>query len=125
MSQDDVCVFCPKEDNIYPNRTVPMFGGYQCSEQALFFSAVPNDKEGRNCELAQSLKYICGCEGTGYAGASSNIKRVVLAWLPRVVAVASILVSIDCLLFRYGRTIRSLLIVLCVLFYHPARVHHL
>jgi hypothetical protein len=44
----------------------------------------------------QSMNYICGCDGTGYAGADTHTKQVVLVWLPRVAAVLSLAVSLMC-----------------------------
>ncbi|KAL7484675.1 hypothetical protein ACHAW6_010307 [Cyclotella cf. meneghiniana] len=93
LSQDDWCSFCPNGDIQYPERIVPLFAGYQCSQLDEFFRSVPIHKDSRNCQLAQSLNYICGCEGTGYAGATTTAQRRALAWLPRVAAILSILGS--------------------------------
>ena len=61
----------------------------------LFFNKLEVHKNSQNCRLAQSVNYICGCEGIGYAGANTSTKQVVLAWLPRVSGILSAMVSID------------------------------
>eukprot|EP00956_Cyclotella_meneghiniana_P046042 scaffold396303_cov63-Cyclotella_meneghiniana.AAC.1 len=63
------------------------------------------DKNSQNCRLAQSVNYICGCEGTGYAGANTETKQKMLVWMPRVSAILSIMGSLFIIfnILRSGR----------------------
>jgi hypothetical protein len=89
------CKFCPNDDVLYPDRLVPLFGdGISCWQMQAFFEWQEFDKDAENCRLAQTYNYICGCEGSGYGGASSPAKQAALVWLPRVMAVLSLLVSL-------------------------------
>ena len=67
---------------------------------ALFFTKLEVHKDSQNCRLAQSVNFICGCTGTGYAGANTTTKQVVLAWLPRVSGILSMMVSIDMVFYH-------------------------
>jgi hypothetical protein len=58
-----------------------------------FFKRMEIHKDSPNCRLVQSENYMCGCQGTGYAGANTHKKQVALVWLPRISAVLSIAVS--------------------------------
>ena len=58
-----------------------------------FFERLEVHQDSQNCQFAQSFNYICGCEGTGYAGASTKAKQAALVWLPRVMALLSLMVS--------------------------------
>ena len=94
-NEEDRCQFCPQNDVQFPDRIVQLFGDdVTCSQMDLFFKRLPVPKNSSNCELAQSMNYICGCEGQGYAGANTSTKKAVLAWLPRTAAILSILVSL-------------------------------
>jgi hypothetical protein len=59
-----------------------------------FFQKLPVVQKSRNCELAQAMNFICGCDGTGYAGANTKSKQATLAWLPRIAAILSMLGSL-------------------------------
>lgn len=88
------CNFCPADDVQYPHRGFPLFGeGIKCWQVQKFFKSVEVSVNAPNCRLTQMMNYICGCDGPGYGGASTETKRVVLAWLPRAMAILSILVS--------------------------------
>ena len=88
------CVFCPQYDVLYPDRIVALFGDtVTCSDMETFFRRMPVPQDSSNCQLAQSMNYICGCEGKGYGGANTHAKKSALAWMPRVSAVLSLLVS--------------------------------
>ena len=71
-NEEDRCIFCPEYDMIYPDRVVPLFGpsGVKCWQLEQFFQNLPVPKNSRNCELSQSMNFICGCDGAGYAGAN-------------------------------------------------------
>ena len=86
----------------YGERNLPLFGEtVTCTMVRQFFDVMEVDKNSRNCRLAQSVNYICGCEGTGYAGANTEAKQKALVWMPRVSAVLSIMVMSHCLLVHY------------------------
>ena len=88
------CEFCPNDDVLYPDREFPLFGGgIKCWQVQKFFASVKVNANAANCELAQMMNYVCGCAGPGYAGASSERKKKVLAWLPRIMACFSFLGS--------------------------------
>ena len=98
--QVDQCYFCPNKDMQFPDRDVTLFGeNITCEMVQGFFNKMEVHKDSQNCRLAQSVNYICGCEGTGYAGANTKTKRVVLVWLPRVSGILSIMVGIVVLFF--------------------------
>ena len=85
--------FCPNNDILHPDRNLPLFGdNITCDMVQLFFNRMEVDENSQNCRLAQSVNYICGCEGTGYAGANTEAKQKALVWMPRVSAVLSIMV---------------------------------
>ncbi len=93
-NEADKCHFCPKHDIKYPDRLVPVFGdNITCWQMQEFYDSVDIDINSQNCALAQKMNFICGCEGTGYAGANTEAKQAALAWLPRMMAVLSIFVS--------------------------------
>jgi hypothetical protein len=93
-SEKERCIFCPQSDLQFPDRTISLFGeNITCYQMETFFQRLPVPKDSSNCQLAQSMNYICGCGGIGYAGAKTNTKQVILAWLPRVAAILSLLVS--------------------------------
>lgn len=97
---DGLCHFCPTGDMQYPDRLMTAsFGArYQCHQVDEFVEIMQFSTVNPNCKLLHSFNYICGCDGYGYAGATSHTKQAVLAWLPRVSAILSILVS-DCILY--------------------------
>ena len=96
---DDKCYFCPDNDVLYPERYFPIFGNEtKCWQVQNFFTRIDIPKDSTNCQLAQSMNYICGCGGTGYGGAQTETKQKVLAWLPRVSALLSLLVRKSLLL---------------------------
>ena len=91
----DQCYFCPNNDVEYPDKIVPLFGeNITCSMVDTFFKRMEVHKDSQNCRLVRSMNYLCGCSGTGYAGANTPTKQVVLVWLPRVSAILSIAVSL-------------------------------
>lgn len=102
---EDRCKFCPQDDMIYPQREVPFFsvGGAEvkCWQVQSFFGRVDIDKESTNCMLSQAQNYICGCEGTGYAGANTLAKQNALVWMPRVAAILSVLVRLHVAFLRH------------------------
>lgn len=71
-----------------------MFDGGQvtCWQMQSFFERNKVHKDSKNCRIFQSLNHICGCQGTGYAGASTTAKQKALVWVPRLVAIMSLLV---------------------------------
>ena len=88
------CRFCPENDILYPDKEFPLFGNnIKCWQIQKFFDSVDVNADARNCQLAQMNNYVCGCNGSGYLGASSDTKKKVLAWLPRVMAILSIIGS--------------------------------
>lgn len=92
---EEQCNFCPENDVLYPQQPFPLFGqGVECWQVQKFFKSVEVHADAPNCRLAQMMNYICGCQGPGYGGASTETKKIVLAWLPRVMAILSILVSL-------------------------------
>eukprot|EP00804_Cyclotella_cryptica_P010052 CCRYP_020493-RB/>CCRYP_020493-RB protein AED:0.05 eAED:0.05 QI:45/1/1/1/0.75/0.8/5/445/885 len=94
-NEADQCFFCPNNDVIYPDEIVPLFGGnITCWMLQTFFDRMRVPKDSYNCRLIQSMNYICGCNGTGYAGANTHTKQVVLVWLPRVAAIFSMVGSL-------------------------------
>ena len=101
QNDEDRCVFCPQDDILYPDRIVPLFGDtVTCSDMDTFFQRLPVPQSSSNCQLAQSMNYICGCEGKGYGGANTQSKKAALAWMPRISACLSFLVSLiaNCLI---------------------------
>jgi hypothetical protein len=93
-SPEDKCYFCPENDVQFPNRKVPLFGGnITCWQMQNFFNRIDIDRHSKNCKLAQMVNYVCGCQGTGYGGASSLTRRRALVWLPRVMAFFSLMVN--------------------------------
>jgi hypothetical protein len=93
---DNVCDFCPANDMLYPNRTMTFFGGgrYTCHQVDEFVKIMQFKSSHPNCDLISSLDYMCGCDASsGYAGANTHSKQAALAWMPRVSAILSIMVS--------------------------------
>ena len=85
----------------FPDRDVSLFGeNVTCEMVQGFFNEIDIHKNSQNCRLAQSVNYICGCEGIGYGGANTASKQVVLVWLPRVSGILSMLVGIDLLFYH-------------------------
>jgi hypothetical protein len=94
-NEDDRCIFCPAYDMQYPERIVPLFGeNVKCWQLESFFNKLPVPKKSRNCELSLTMNFICGCEGSGYAGAGTTAKQKALVWMPRVSAILSMLGSL-------------------------------
>ena len=94
VDEADKCCFCPNHDIRYPHWLVPLFGdNISCWQMQGFYENMDIPKDSQNCVLAQSMNFICGCEGTGYAGANTQAKAAALAWVPRVMAILSTLVS--------------------------------
>ena len=95
---DDIaqkCEFCPQNDVQFPDRKVPLFSdNITCWQMQAFYKNLEIPKDTQNCLLAQSMNFICGCEGHGYAGANTSTKQSALAWIPRVMAILSLAVSI-------------------------------
>eukprot|EP00956_Cyclotella_meneghiniana_P035613 scaffold116398_cov30-Cyclotella_meneghiniana.AAC.1 len=91
-NEEERCLLCPQDDVQYPNRVVQLLDdNVTCSKLDSFFQRLPVSKDSSNCELIQSMNYICGCEGAGYAGANTTAKQNALVWMPRVSAILSIL----------------------------------
>lgn len=99
---EEQCNLCPNDDVQYPRQDFPLFGeGIKCWQVQKFFKSAEVPADAPNCRLAQMMNYVCGCAGPGYGGASTETKKVVFAWLPRIMAILSVLVSvakIDCVL---------------------------
>ena len=90
---DEQCSFCPNDDVLYPHRTFALFGSQiECWQMQAFFERIKYSVDSVNCRLAQSFNHICGCTGSGYAGAGTDAKKAALVWLPRVMAILSIMV---------------------------------
>jgi hypothetical protein len=95
-SEEDKCMFCPQNDLQFPDRIIPLFGAnITCHQMESFFQRLPVSNNSSICQLAQSMNYICGCGGIGYAGASTQTKQAVLAWMPRIAAILSMMVSLS------------------------------
>ncbi|KAL7467731.1 hypothetical protein ACHAXS_007969 [Conticribra weissflogii] len=106
-NEADKCSFCPHHDIEYPNRLVPLFGdNIACWQMQGFYENMDIPKDSQNCVLAQSMNFICGCDGPGYAGANTHTKQAVLAWLPRVMAIVSTLGSLF-ILYDTTKTIQK------------------
>lgn len=91
---EEECVFCPDDSVMNPQKEFRLFGeGIQCWQVQKFFDSVQVPSDAPNCHLARMMNYICGCDGPGYGGASTETKKAVLAWLPRAMAILSVLVS--------------------------------
>lgn len=90
----DLCIsFCSIGDMEYPDREVRAFYNTECSDMTT--KLVPTfASNSRDCYIAEINQYVCGCPGTSYAGASTHTKQVVLAWLPRCMAIVSAFGSI-------------------------------
>eukprot|EP00565_Helicotheca_tamesis_P009073 CAMPEP_0185728338 /NCGR_PEP_ID=MMETSP1171-20130828/3716_1 /TAXON_ID=374046 /ORGANISM="Helicotheca tamensis, Strain CCMP826" /LENGTH=823 /DNA_ID=CAMNT_0028397037 /DNA_START=55 /DNA_END=2526 /DNA_ORIENTATION=+ len=89
-SDEGKCDFCPANDVQYPNREFPLFGdGVKCWQVQKFFKNTDVNADAKNCRLVQMMNYICGCAGPGYGGASTETKKRVLVWLPRMMAILS------------------------------------
>ena len=81
----DQFYFCPNNDAQYPEKIVPVFGkNITCLMIQTFFNRIEVHKDSPNCRLVQSMNYMCGCHGTGYAGANTHTKQVVLVWFSHV-----------------------------------------
>ncbi|KAL7488284.1 hypothetical protein ACHAW6_013868 [Cyclotella cf. meneghiniana] len=105
--EEDQCILCPQYDMQYPDRIIPLFGdNVTCWQVESFFKRLPVPKDSTNCQIAQSMNFICGCDGTGYAGANTQMKRAVLAWLPRAAAILSIMGS-SLIIYDTNRTRRK------------------
>jgi hypothetical protein len=99
--KEERCIFCPESNLQFPDRTISLFGktpNTSCDQMESFFQRMPVPNDSTNCQLAQSMNYVCGCDGIGYAGANTQTKRNALVWMPRVAAVLSILVRLHSLL---------------------------
>jgi hypothetical protein len=95
--EENQCILCPQYDVQFPDRIVPLFGdNVTCWQLESFFKKLPVPKDSTNCQLAQSMNFICGCAGAGYAGANTTMKQALLAWLPRAAAILSIMVCRYC-----------------------------
>jgi len=104
-SKNNVCQFCDMKsscsenkrdrwDMTFPDREMSMFGGMKCWAVADMFNTLTNfDSNSGTCQLGRMYNYICGCEGDGYAGANTDRRRAVLAWLPRISGILSFLGS--------------------------------
>ena len=96
---EDYCTVCPHNEMRHPNRTIAVAGGrYQCWQAKQFSDIMKFPLNWSNCEVFLALTSICGCDGQGYAGTTTELQRAVLTWLPRVAAILSILVSFRCCL---------------------------
>lgn len=93
---EPVCEFCPgglKEE--YADVKMELFGkSMDCFNMDEFFRNYAIAEDDPNCKLSRMFNFICGCEGTGYAGASSEAKRDALVWVPRVSGIVSFLGSL-------------------------------
>jgi hypothetical protein len=102
----DQCYFCPNNDVQFPHEIVPLFGeNITCRMVQTFFNRMEIHKDSSNCRLVQSMNYMCGCQGPGYAGANTHTKQVALVWAPRVAATLSVAVSL--LFHSFMHIIRS------------------
>ena len=85
-------VFCPDNDIQYPEREIYIFDYENCSSLNEWIP-LNLEQDSRDCRLAEISQHICGCSGTYYAGANSQAKRAALVWVPRVMAILSIIGS--------------------------------
>lgn len=107
-SASSSCVFCPKDETLpFPNRTLtipvrdkslsfPVDANAEVSCAQINAAAGLMPAESTECFIAQKINYICGCNNgeREYLGADTETKRAVLAWLPRVSAIISLLSSL-------------------------------
>jgi len=91
---DSACEFCPSglKEEFY-DRQVGLFEGINCFLVDEFFRNYQIAESDENCQLAQVMNYKCECDGPGYAGANTKAKRAALAWLPRMMAIMSLVGS--------------------------------
>lgn len=100
-NEEEKCFLCPQDEVQYPDRVVQLLDeNVTCAKLDSFFRRLPVSKDSSNCELIQSMNYICGCEGIGYAGANTIAKQNALVWMPRVSEILSILVRRGCILWK-------------------------
>lgn len=114
------------DDVLYPHREFYMFGAeLECWQMQSFFERIKYSENSLNCRLAQSFNYICGCNGSGYAGASTDAKKAALVWMPRIMAILSIMVSQSRHLYAPSRylLIQSLLQGSSFIIYDAMRIH--
>ena len=92
---EPLCDFCPdglKKDNF--ELIIPFLGdATTCFKMNQFFLSYKIAEEDPNCRLARNFNYICGCEGSGYAGADSQAKKTALVWAPRMSGLLSFFCS--------------------------------
>ena len=116
--EEEECTFCPNDIVVYPQNEFRLFGeGIKCWQVQTFFDSVQVHPDSPNCRLAQMMNYICGCDGPGYGGASTETKKAVLAWLPRAMAILSILVSAVACQYLLCCSLAKLLVILPSLYY--------
>jgi hypothetical protein len=85
---EEECEFCPGGlQREYWDQEVSIFGeGVNCFLIDEFYQKYHISKSAPNCQLAQTVNYLCGCHGIGYGGANNESKQAALVWLPRVMA---------------------------------------
>ena len=104
---------------MYLPYSILLFGNtYECWRVAQFYKNLPIEANSPECESIRQKNYICGCsDSAGYAGANTEAKQIALAWLPRIGAILSILVSdngFDCAM---GFSDCFLMNIFCVLYH--------
>jgi hypothetical protein len=71
-SKEERCIFCPQNDLQFPDRIISLFGdNITCYQIESFFQRLPVPNNSSNCQLAQSMNYICGCGGIILEGVTS------------------------------------------------------
>lgn len=103
---EEPCMFCPNDDMTKPEKVLMEIqveaedfgydlGGISPTCELVDLMAQQVEGDTMVCSAASSLSYLCGCNGgrRSYFGADTDAKQAVLAWLPRVSAVLSIMGS--------------------------------
>jgi hypothetical protein len=92
---ENACDFCPGEDVGFPDKEVLLALKIidvvpTCSQVDAFVTQLKGSS--KLCYLAQSVNYVCGCNGgeKDYLGAQTHAQKVALAWVPRISAFLSI-----------------------------------
>ena len=110
---EDHCRYCDEwEDEVpreYADHSLPLppeyFGeevGSEITCEEAFYSQYQFASDDTRCALARFGAWECGCNGGSatYLNADTKVKRMVLAWIPRVTGTLSVLVSVGTQLRR-------------------------
>mmetsp|Transcript_17017 Transcript_17017/g.38312 ORF Transcript_17017/g.38312 Transcript_17017/m.38312 type:complete len:613 (-) Transcript_17017:953-2791(-) len=101
-SQGNECSFCPNGEMENENQKVRKYANMPCWFVDLIYQYYQVDQDSTDCKLAQYSSYICGCK-KGYLGATTNVKKAILAWLPRISAMVSFFCSLSIVIMIYRK----------------------